>query len=190
VPVEVGVEAPASRLVSYPAPHYGSQPVAEQGDQLRQRQRGHRGAQVYHRSTWFRQLHLVRWPTPAALLTDRPGQVQQRVQEPPPALQALGHGQQGQPAAPLVGRRLVALAGPHPLELQVQGSWQGRYRRRGRLLRRLQDVVRDRCLHGLPRRPVGGLWERPVLSRSQQRQLDLSRVVIEHIDLLYEILYI
>src|SRR5918995_1150754 len=79
----VGARAPPVYLVADAPPQGGVEMVAEQHVEFSHIECGHGRAEVYHGVSHRRQVSLVGGPGPAALLTDRPRHVQQRIEETP-----------------------------------------------------------------------------------------------------------
>ena len=181
VPLQKRRDAPAVDLVSYERRQARIELVAEQRSQLRQVQRRHRRAEVDDRMGRIGQRRLVRGHGPTALLTDRPGDVQDLVEVAAFALQQLCRRQRRQHGAAPGHRRLVAVALAGARELQVEGRGQRRHRLVRHLLRLVEDPVdRRRVELGTDLRPVVPVapwWERRSGRLLGQCLLDVDGVV-------------
>jgi hypothetical protein len=120
VSLQVRGQTPPVYLVANAPSQGGVEAVPKEQVELRQVQRGHGGAQVYHRVCHVGQVSLVGWPRPATLLADRPCHVEQRVQKAALPFQALGQSQVREHLAPAIRRSLVSLPRPDARELQIE----------------------------------------------------------------------
>jgi len=162
--------------------HLWMQPRAEQQHQFRELSPGQRREQPHLRIGDIRQIGVMRGQLPTALLADRPGHIQQWIEEPALIFQAFRQGEIGQRSPPAEPGRFILLAAAAAEEFEEQRGRQRRDRLAGGDLSRRHHRAHlfpaKRLFDRGPRAPIGGRRERRQRALLAQDEIHLDRIVL------------